>query len=509
MIFVITEQPKHGKIVRQTELGSFIIQNFTLDDISGASTIEYEHDDSETTEDGFSFYLIDGVHNISKTVSIKVFPLDDETPRLTNNNGLQIDNAGETKTITNKELKADDLDSNDADLVYFIRLKPKYGYLQKVNGRVLTNLTQGGNFTQRDIDKRKIQYVHTGIEGVRDLIKFDITDGLNSLIDRYFYVTVEGLDMIFPRVINKGVELPEGGMAVLSTDLLSGTDLNTPDEDLTFIITRAPARGHLESSDMPGIPITTFSQLQLAGNKIRYVHDNDDEMKMDSFEFEVTDGFNPVTRTFRISLSDVDNRKPILMFQTLRLKEGDNKLISPFELKADDRDTPPERVIFTITQVPIHGLILYNVTRVITVFSMSDLNENMISYQHDGSETLKDSFSFTVTDGTHSDFFVFPETTLTTRRPQTMNIEIVPVDNGIPQININRGASYLTELTGTHLGFRISNQFLSTDDRDSPDDNLLYSLTSQPKWGYVINRAIGNRSISNWTQGKNSQCFPH
>ena len=29
------------------------------------------------------------------------------------------------------------------------------------------------------------------------------------------------------------------------------------------------------------------------------MHDNQDEMKMDSFEFEVTDGFNPVTRTFR------------------------------------------------------------------------------------------------------------------------------------------------------------------------------------------------------------------
>lgn len=47
-------------------------RNFTLDDISGASTIEYEHDDTETTSDVFSFYLLDGQHNISKTVPIKV-----------------------------------------------------------------------------------------------------------------------------------------------------------------------------------------------------------------------------------------------------------------------------------------------------------------------------------------------------------------------------------------------------------------------------------------------------
>ncbi|XP_012944318.1 extracellular matrix protein 3 [Aplysia californica] len=504
LTFVITEQPKHGKIVRQTRDGSFRIQNFTLDDISGDSTIEYEHDDSETTSDGFAFYLIDGAHNISRTVPIKVYPLDDETPRLTINNGLQIDTAGETKLITNKMLKAEDLDSNDPDLMYFVRLKPKHGYLRmELSSGGHVNITQGGNFTQRDINKRRIEYVHNGIEGVRDLIKFDISDGLNSLIDRYFYVTVEGLDMLFPRVINKGVELPEGGMVVLTTDLLSGTDLNTPDESLTFIVTRAPGRGHLETSDMPGVPISTFTQLQLAGNKIRYVHNTQDEMKMDSFEFEVTDGYNPVTRTFRISLSDVDNRKPVLMFQTLRLKEGDNKLITPFELKAEDRDTRAEKVTFTVTQVPIHGLILFNTSRVVTVFTQEDLNQNLISYQHDGSETAEDSFSFTVTDGTHSDFFVYPDTELTTRRPQTMAIEILPIDNGIPQISINRGGSYLSELAGDHLGFRIGSRALSTEDRDSADDSLLYSVSSQPKWGYLINRAIGNRSISNWTQGEN------
>ena len=434
IVFVITEQPKHGKIVRQTLEGSLRIQNFTLNDISGQSTIEYEHDDSETTEDGFAFYLIDGAHNISRKVPIKIFPLDDETPRLTINNGLQIDVAGDTKVITNKMLKADDLDSSDPDLLYFVRQKPKYGHLRKVIGDTVTNLTQGSNFTQNDIDRRRIEYVHTGIEGVRDLIKFDITDGLNSLIDRYFYVTIEGLDMMFPKVINKGVELPEGGMVVLTTDLLSGTDLNTPDETLTFTVTRAPGRGHLESSDSPGVPISTFTQLQLAGNKIRYVHDLRDEMKMDSFEFEVTDGYNPVTRTFRISLSDVDNRKPVLMFQNLRLEEGGNKLITPFELKADDSDTDPDRVVFTVTQVPLHGILLYNVSRTVTVFSQDDLNRNMISYRHDGSETEEDSFSFTVTDGTHMDFFVWPDTTTTTRRPQTVHIYILPVDNGIPQV---------------------------------------------------------------------------
>lgn len=245
LTFVITQQPKHGKIVRQTREGSFRITNFTLDDITGASTIEYEHDDTETTSDLFTFYLLDGQHNVSRTVPIKVFPVDDETPRLTVNNGLQLERAGETKVIDSDALKAEDLDSLDPDLTFIIRQKPKFGVLQKAAGpaAVVVTLTQGMNFTQRDIDLRHVRYTHTGVGGVRDLIKLDVTDGLNPLIDRYFYVTVEGLDMIFPRVVNKGVELPEGGTAILTTDLLSGTDLNTPDENLQFIVTRAPTRG--------------------------------------------------------------------------------------------------------------------------------------------------------------------------------------------------------------------------------------------------------------------------
>ena len=69
------------------------------------------------------------------------------------------------------------------------------------------------------------------------------------------------------------------------------------------------------------------------------------------------------------------------------------------------------------------------------------------------------------------------------------------------QVSINRGASSLSELGGDTLGFPITQRVLSVEDRDSPDDSLLYVLSSAPRHGYIINRALGNRSISNWTQG--------
>ncbi|XP_078078434.1 FRAS1-related extracellular matrix protein 2-like isoform X2 [Mustelus asterias] len=502
LTFSIIKPPKHGQIVNQLATGTVLVSSFTLDQIREGSSIVYEHDDSETKEDSFDIRLTDGKYSVEKTVIIMVIPLDDETPRMTINNGLEIE-IGETKTIKNNILKATDLDSEDKTLVYVIRYGPNQGLLQYLlpSGN-LENITVGMNFTQDDIDKNLIEYTHTGQEGIRDLIKFDVTDGINPLIDRYFYVSIGGIDMIFPDVVSKGVSLKEGGRVTLTTDLLSTTDLNSPDENLLFSITRAPVRGHLECTDQPGVPITTFSQLQLAGNKVYYIHTSDDEVKMDSFEFEVTDGYNPVFRTFRISISDVDNKKPVLTFHDLVVNEGEVKLITPFELTVEDRDTPDRLLRFTVTQVPVHGQLLFNRTTSVTSFTKQDLNENLISYKHDGTEFAEDSFSFTVTDGTHTDFYVFPDTVFETRKSQMMRIRTMSVDNGVPQIIVNKGAPTLRGISTGHLGFLITSKALKAEDRDSVHNALRFKILEGPEHGYLIHMGKGNESVTGFTQGE-------
>ncbi|XP_059819449.1 FRAS1-related extracellular matrix protein 2-like [Hypanus sabinus] len=501
LYFIITKPPKHGQFVQQLAHGTVPIKNFTLEDISISSSVIYEHDDSETKEDSFDIRLTDGRYHVDKTVPIMIIPVDDETPRMTINDGLEVE-IGETKIITNKVLKATDLDSEDKTLTYIIRYSQSQGLLQRLmkDGGVDQNLTVGMNFTQDEVDKGLIQYVHTGQEGVRDLIKFDVTDGVNPLIDRYFYISIGSIDAVFPEVINKGVTLKEGGKVTLTTDLLSTTDINSPDEHLRFSITHAPRRGHLEKTDSPGLPITSFTQLELAGNKIYYIHTSDDEVKMDSFEFEVSDGYNPVFRTFRVSIMDVDNKKPMLTVNDLIVSEGEMKLITPFELNVEDRDTPDYLLRFTVTQVPVHGQLLFNSSQLVSSFTKQDLNDNLISYKHDGTETNEDSFSFTVTDGTHTEYYVFPNTLFETRKPQMMKIRIAAVDNGVPQIVINKGASTLRIMHTGHLGFMITSKVLKAEDRDSPHKLLTYKICEGPEHGYIINTELGNDSISAFSQ---------
>lgn len=519
LTFRVIKRPKHGKIVLQSPDGVIQLDQFDVTSLRGngqAATVAYSHDDSETTEDDFELELTDGNpdHTARKVISISIIPTDDETPRLSVNNGLEVDIL-ETKVITNRNLKAEDLDSEDSNLTYVVRSPPYQGGLVKVNpltGDLLQNITKGKNFTQQDIDQQTIAYVHTGQEGGRDVIKLDVTDGFNPLIDCYFYVTIEGADAVHPDVINKGVQLPEGGMVTLTTDILSTSDLNSDDGSLKFVVTRGPTRGHLQSTDMTGLPITSFTQLDLAGNKIRYIHTSDDEIKMDSFEFEVTDGHNSVYRTFRITLNDVDNKKPVLFVGKLTVREGGHKLVTPFELKLEDADTSDDHLQFVVTRAPLHGTVMYNRTQPINAFTMADVQNNLISYQHDGSETTADKVSFVVTDGVHDQYFVYPEINSQSQRPQTLTIDIIPVDNGIPHLMINRGATALGLLydqalwrdlsVAPTLGFQFTNRVLKAQDRDSPESELLYVITSPAKHGHLFNRLTNHSALINFTQGK-------
>ncbi|XP_051542064.1 FRAS1-related extracellular matrix protein 2-like isoform X3 [Myxocyprinus asiaticus] len=507
LTFIINKPPSYGFIFNQLTTGSVPITNFTLEQIKDASSIIYEHDDSETTEDKFDVLLTDGKYSAEGTITVMIIPVDDETPRLTINEGLEIE-IGETKEINSKVLKATDLDSDDESLTFIIRYGPNQGFLhRKTSGNVekrsvgsVENITIGMNFTQSEVNKGLILYTHNGQEGIRDLVKFDVTDGINPLIDRYFYITVGSIDMVFPEVISKGVSLKEGGKVTLTTNLLSTSDLNSPDENLVFTITRVPVRGHLESTDTPGMPIVSFTQLQLAGSKIYYIHTAGDEVKMDSFEFEVTDGYNPVFRTFRVSIVDIDNKKPVLTVRDFLVTEGQTKLITPFELTVEDQDTAEHLLKFTVTQLPIHGKLLFNNSRPVTSFTKQDLNENMISYKHDGTESEEDSFSFTVTDGTHIDFYVFPDTIFETQRPQTMKITIVSVDNDVPQILVNEVALTLKVLSTGHLGYQITSKVLKVVDRDSSPEALVFHIATQPEHGFLINLDRGNDSINTLTQ---------
>lgn len=324
------------------------------------------------------------------------------------------------------------------------------------------------------------------IDDQRDYFVFTLTDGHNELIDRRFYIIIESGDKLYPMVFNEGLELPEDGRRTLTTDILKASDLNSNDLDLVFNIIRLPVKGHLESTDDRGSPRDSFTMRELVGSKIRYVHTSDDEIRMDAFEFSVTDGTNTVYRTFRVNILPIDNKLPVVQVDGIRLNEGAEKLISPFELGVEDRDTDDDMIELTVVGDCVHGSLNFDGNMLATEFTLADLKNNRITYKHDGSETTKDHFRFMVTDGTHKEFYLFPELKRPHQGAVTFPIAIVPVDDELPNVIVNNTGSYIQENMDGSRTFSITKKHLRSTDRDSFNPGLMYKITTPPMHGKML-----------------------
>ncbi|XP_035826399.1 extracellular matrix protein FRAS1 [Aplysia californica] len=561
LMFTLTTSPANGQLMKKEyfldppeEAG--VLQEkstFTYEDVLN-ELVFYKHDDGETTQDSVTLHLSDGDFSDEKTLQIVVGLVNDETPRMTINRGLRVQAVSST-VIKNRDLRATDLDSEDSEIMYTIMKDPTSGRLQFDNGDVsyiLTTSTAARTFKQRDIDAGHISYIHTVEDLTGNIIfKFKLTDtDGNELIDQDFFITVFE-DRLYPiEVNNKEFLVEEGGTAKLTTDVLSFTDADTEPGSLTYAVLEGPDLGHLELVGQPGVPIVTFTQSDLAANTVTYVHTSDLELYADRFNFAVSDGSNEVVQTFFINVRPVDDAIPVLSNQGLRVQEGVRKLVTEFELKAVDQDTKEDQIQFTVVEPPIHGTIelLTNETYSPAVtFSMADIYENRVSYQHDGSETVSDSFSFIVSDGTNKVFamqqdqpayrpvstpqvrlilfgtrqlFVFKniERTYSTQLivthavlnyllldyhvfccSQEFAITILPMDDGMPIIQSNLGLQYL-EFKGSDIGNIIRSQDLSSADEDTSASEIVYAIKEAPKFGVIEHIEKPGLPIASFTQ---------
>jgi len=132
--------------------------------------------------------------------------------------------------------------------------------------------------------------------------------------------------------------------------------------------------------------------------------------------------------------------------------------------------------------VPSNGKILLNGTplSLLGSFTQKDINDNKVSFQHDGSEDFTSSFTFDVSDGN--------STTAIT----TFNIDVKPQNDtptaGTGSIKITEGGSQVINVGGA------SHIVLADSDNDSSDktngfatDNVLsFEVTALPTQGQLL-----------------------
>ncbi|CAG5116316.1 unnamed protein product, partial [Candidula unifasciata] len=472
--------------------------------------IIYSHDDGETTKDSVVLYLTDGEFGNTVILNIIIGLVGDETPRVTVNRGLRVQ-AGTTTVITQQDLRASDLDSESSQIVYTIMKDPNFGHLEFSDGQAsytISAVSVTKTFQQRDLDNGYISFVHEiGEQTGNMLFKFKLTDTEgNDLIDQDFFITVYD-DHRPPFVVsNKEFLVIEGSREKLTTNFLSFSDADTEPGSLSYTVMAGPDLGHLEFLGQPGmcIPVMSFTQADLAANKVIYVHTSTLELTMDQFTFAVSDGKNKIVQVFFINIQPVDDAIPALSNNGLKVQEGVRKLITEFDLKAVDQDTKEHMILFTVVKPPEHGsLDLYTSGSYSTTktFTMEDIYENRVSYQHGSGETTHDSFTFLVSDGTNR-LFTLQQGSPANRPleiPQTFAITVLLVDDGVPIIERNLGLQYL-ESEGTEVGKVITSKELFVTDEDSPSYEIMYIVTDLPKFGFLENTRHPGKHLKSFTQ---------
>ena len=194
---------------------------------------------------------------------------------------------------------------------------------------------------------------------------------------------------------------------MLTTDVLSASDGSRRPQDMQFTVTRPPTLGHLAMITEKDIPVTAFSQLDLAAQKVVYIHTSKADLPEDFILFVVTNGANRTRNgVFRITIASLDQKLPSLDTNLpLTVVQSETAILDDKFLMVTDPDTPTLNLTFVVTEGPTHGELLVRGRPIVDRFTQRDVDERQVAYRNDGTDDVgMDFFLFMVTDLHHEGY---------------------------------------------------------------------------------------------------------
>jgi|GEM_PF-1596490 len=370
--FTITSAPSHGQLELKSNPG-VAVNSFIQLSVIG-SNIQYVHDGSETTSDSFTFKVSNGTNELTgQTFNITVNPVDDQVPTITTNLVMNV-NEGTSQRMTDL-LKAEDIDTANGDLRFYITTAPAHGSIVPLYGPP-TPLT---DFSSEDIIKW-IKYVHDGSETTSDSFIFKVSDGTNELTGQTFNITINPINDAPIIITNTGMTLDEGASKIITTSMLESDDLDSGDITAVYTVTRDASKGQLENINNPGVAISTFTEENLKNSEIQYSHDGSDSTS-DYFVFKVSDGSKERTfQMFNITINPVDDA----IRYSVVFKDVDGSLLKTQEVVENTgalAPTSPTREGYTFLGWDVA---FDNISSDLTVTAKYTINQYEVAYNANG-----------------------------------------------------------------------------------------------------------------------------
>ena len=197
---------------------------------------------------------------------------------------------------------------------------------------------------------------------------------------------------------NQGARTSEGGTVGLSSDALSFTEAISTAAEVVYTLGSAPQAGQLVKSGNVLATGSTFTQDDIDQGRISYRHSGADTFT-DSFIFSAKGKPGVPTNSigFAFEIDPVNDPPALDVLREVQVDEGGSVVISNGYLRVLDGESHASKVNYTVHSGPFHGSLGRN------TFSQADIDQSLVRYLHDGSETLRDSLLFNVADGNGSE----------------------------------------------------------------------------------------------------------
>ncbi len=195
------------------------------------------------------------------------------------NNTLTI-NEGGSVTLSGTEMSATDVDNASGTLTFSV---------SNVTGGQFELVASPGaaitTFTQAQVTAGAVRFIHDGGEAAPS---YNLTVSDGSLTDGPAAASITFANINdAPILINNHLVIRQGSSAVLSSANLSASDVDNPPAGLTFDVSNING-GRFERTSGPGVAITSFSQAEVTGGGIRFVHTGGNTAP--SYDVTVSDG---------------------------------------------------------------------------------------------------------------------------------------------------------------------------------------------------------------------------
>ncbi|XP_035800252.2 chondroitin sulfate proteoglycan 4-like isoform X1 [Amphiprion ocellaris] len=523
--YSITVSPKHGQIRRINFSNSTSINDniatFTNQDIT-EERIMYVHDDSETKQDSFTFQTVvykphkhtnkkDEKNMAEHTFNISVQLVNDQRPVRVVDKVFHVARDGQRLvTLNDLRFRDDDSDFEDSWLVYTRRGIP-------MGELVLANDSSHRlyEFTQRDIEQKRVLFVHSGVSFGRFVLF--VSDGkhyvstLLEVMAQDPYLQVEN---------STGLMVQRGGITTLTSanlSVFSNLDIRDPQE-VTFEVFLPPKHGVLcfnegqSETVTKADAITIFTQRDLVVGRLSYHHDG---------SHELLDGFNVTARArersterrmergrrevhldigvvVKIYLESHQRPPTVLNNHPVVVAEGQNVSVSREHLEVVHEDRQPSEIVFTVQSPPTLGIIdrlftdnqhqningeQQHVSKDIkgqptASFTQEDLNEGLIIYHQLAAGSTNDSVLLEATNG------------VTKVGPIRLEIDIIPIllPLQVSDLTLDEGSS----LPLTPDIIKVANHHFSAM-------NFLYQVIIPPRFGHLEHSRIPGMPITAFT----------